>query len=142
MPIDPRFGRLQFDELTRRYSPLPLMLTSPLSYAVYPWSVHCKRTLMQKQQWIYNYLHFRYTISKYSTSLMKWIHWSIFFGNFRNEIYLNRNRYVIHEDKTNIIALNFGSLLSSCISTEGNSRAVDAVVKQSAKLCFLIYWIV
>ena len=29
------------NELTERCSPLPLMLASPLTYAVHPWSVHC-----------------------------------------------------------------------------------------------------
>ena len=33
---------MQCYELTRRYSPLYLMLPSPPTYAVYPWSVHCK----------------------------------------------------------------------------------------------------
>ena len=38
---------LQCYELTRRCSPLPLMLASPLTYAVHPWSVHCKSAMKQ-----------------------------------------------------------------------------------------------
>ena len=32
----------QYYELKRRCSPMHLMLTLPLTHAVYPWSVHCK----------------------------------------------------------------------------------------------------
>ena len=42
-----RINSLQWYELTRRCSPLPLMLPSPLTYVVYPWSVHCKSSIKQ-----------------------------------------------------------------------------------------------
>ena len=40
--------RLQCYELTKRFSHLLYMLPSPLTYAVCPWSMHCKCTLIQK----------------------------------------------------------------------------------------------
>ena len=36
-------------ELTRKYNLLPSMQAWPLTYAVYPWFMHCKCALMQKQ---------------------------------------------------------------------------------------------
>ena len=50
---------LQCYDLTRSCNPLPSMLGSSLTYAILPWSVHCKGTPMQKQQRILNYNHFR-----------------------------------------------------------------------------------
>ena len=50
---------LQCYELTKGCRPLPLMLASPLTTAVYPSSGHCKCAPMQKQQWILNYVHFQ-----------------------------------------------------------------------------------
>ena len=41
-------------ELTWRCSSLPSMLASLLTYTVYPWFVHCKSALLQKQRWIIN----------------------------------------------------------------------------------------
>ena len=41
---------LQCYQLTWRCSPDPLLLASQISYAVHPWSVHCKCALMQKQR--------------------------------------------------------------------------------------------
>ena len=38
---------LQYYELTSRCSPLPLLLTLPLTCVVYPWSVLCKCALIQ-----------------------------------------------------------------------------------------------
>ena len=35
-----------------------LMLASPLTYVVRPWSVHCEYAL-EKLRWIFNYRHFR-----------------------------------------------------------------------------------
>ena len=38
-----------------------LMLVSALTYAAYPWSVHCKYAMKQNERRFFNYFHFRDT---------------------------------------------------------------------------------
>ena len=56
-----RINSMQWYELTRRCSPLPLMLPSPLTYVVYPWSVHCKIcNKAETSHEFFNYFHFHF----------------------------------------------------------------------------------
>ena len=44
------FENINCYEMTRRCSPLVIMLASPKTQVVYPWSVHCKCVLVQRQR--------------------------------------------------------------------------------------------
>ena len=51
------------------------ILDSSLTYAACPWSVHCKCSLMQSQQQIFNYLHIPDTSSvKDSHTVVLWMY--------------------------------------------------------------------
>ena len=56
-----RINSLQCYELTRRWCHLLFTQISPLTYAVYPWSVHCECAIKHNKRQIFDYLHIRYT---------------------------------------------------------------------------------
>ena len=56
-----RINRLQWCELTRRCSHLPLKLASPFTYAVHQWSESCKCAMKHNKRPVFNYFHFRET---------------------------------------------------------------------------------
>ena len=64
---------LQCYEMTRRCSPLHLKLASPLAYALYSWSVHCKCAIKQTYRHIWTIfiiLNWIYCSDKYHPGLV------------------------------------------------------------------------
>ena len=70
--LSEHFKSLKCYKLSRRCSPLPLMLASPMTCAVYPWPVDFTCALMQNKGWVFNYRHFRDTWSQWSLRNYTW----------------------------------------------------------------------
>ena len=67
-----RINSLQCYELTTRCSPLRLMLASPLTFAVNPWSVHCNCAVKKNCWRLLKYFHFPDTSPNQLLTLSVW----------------------------------------------------------------------